>query len=144
MNATRGHLQTTCSTCGSDETCASCDADCGVCSVCGNNKYESSQFETCTNCPADCGECTVKNCLQVVTCTLGCIEFNTSPPKFSLTCVANCAAQGCPDVQYFVDEVVNCAIFNIQDIIGCPGSPLSCLQGSCGSEISACLGASCD
>ena len=111
--------------------------------MCGNDKCEAVQFETCTNCPSDCGDCELLNCLQIVTCALGCIDLGGNPPQFSFTCVANCLSKGCADVQFFVDQVLNCAIQNIEDIIDCEGSPLSCIEDACGAELSACLGASC-
>jgi hypothetical protein len=114
--------------------------------VCGNGKCEATQYETCTNCPADCGKCELLGCFQIVTCALGCIELNQDPPKFSITCVANCVAKGCADVQFFVDQTLNCAVLNINDLADCisgPGSAISCVQQYCGSEVAACLNATC-
>lgn len=114
-----------------------------MCSVCGNGKCEESEFETCTNCPKDCGECTLKNCFQIVTCALGCVQLDKDPPEFSVSCVANCVAQGCPDVQFFVDQALTCAFLNLDEIANCNGSILECAQQSCGPEMNACLGATC-
>jgi hypothetical protein len=45
--------------CNGDESCSTCEQDCGVCpqppAVCGNNKCEEG--EDCSNCAADCGAC---------------------------------------------------------------------------------------
>ncbi len=111
--------------------------------MCGNGKCEATEFETCSNCAQDCGECELLNCFQIVTCALGCVELNQNPPKFSVSCVANCVSKGCADVQFFVDEALNCAFLHIDDLSGCSGNPISCLEKSCGPELSACLGASC-
>ena len=47
--------------------------------------------------------------------TTGRCICTTTPATFafSLTCTANCIALGCANVQFFVDQVVNCAIANI-------------------------------
>ena len=95
--------------CGGVETCASCQPDCGVCSVCGNNVCEGP-FETCTNCNADCGDCDPLNCLEVVTCAFGCVDLSVDPPSFQIGCLGQCIAQGCADVQFFVQQVLDCAI----------------------------------
>ena len=117
-----------------------------MCSVCGNNKCESGKFETCTNCPKDCGECELLSCFKIVTCALGCIKLNQNPPEFSVTCVANCVSKGCADVQFFVDQALNCAFANIDEVASCidNGSPISCLEKSCGPEVQACLTAYCE
>lgn len=41
-------------TCGADESCSTCEADCGSC--CGDGTCSAD--ELCGTCPADCGECT--------------------------------------------------------------------------------------
>jgi len=58
-----------------------------------------------------------------------------------VTCVSNCVAQGCADVQFFVDQVLNCAIFALPS---CGGDIQGCLFEQCSSEIAACLGATCN
>ncbi len=125
--------------CNNGKTCASCQHDCGVCSFCGNNKCEP--FETCSNCPKDCGACTTKSCFQAFTCSIGCIKLNSNPPQVSISCVANCLAQGCADTQFFFDQAFNCAVF--KGIAQCKGPDINCLQKVCGPEIAACLGATC-
>jgi hypothetical protein len=110
--------------------------------VCGNGKCEPP-YETCSNCPQDCGACQVKGCLQVVTCALGCVQLGgMGPPMFSASCVANCVAQGCAKVQFFVDQVLNCAIQNIGQCRG-KGGVFNCIMQVCGPELSACLGSTC-
>ena len=139
-----------CSTCGDGtcngdkgETCASCQNDCGVCSVCGNNKCEPP-YETCTNCAGDCGSCTVKGCIEVVGCAFTCIDLDGFPPQFSTTCVANCVSQGCANVQFFVDQVLTCAVQAlISECLG-GGDTLQCIQEACSPEIAACIGATCN
>jgi hypothetical protein len=125
--------------CAAGETCASCQSDCGVCSVCGNNVCEGP-FETCTNCNADCGECDPLNCLEVVTCAFGCIDLMQDPPSFQLGCLGQCIAQGCADVQFFVQEFVDCAIL----AIGTCGGDFGCIQSECSNQFAACLGAFCE
>jgi hypothetical protein len=92
--------------CSGTEQCDACTQDCGVCSVCGNGVCEADEFETCSNCNADCGECDTIGCFEIVTCAIGgCIDLGGGfPPDLSLTCFANCVAQGCADVQFFVDQ----------------------------------------
>jgi hypothetical protein len=124
--------------CKGGETCASCKQDCGVCSVCPNGKCED--FETCALCPQDCGACMPKSCIEVVGCAFKCIDLTQVPPKFSLTCVANCVSQGCADVQFFVDQVLDCAI---QALPTC-GADFGCVQTECDAEVAACIGATCD
>jgi hypothetical protein len=62
-----------------------------------------------------------------------------NPPGFSVSCVANCVAQGCSDVQFFVDQVLDCAAANL---VTC-GADFGCIQSACGNEFAACLGATC-
>ncbi len=62
------------------------------------------------------------------------------PPSFSVTCVANKVALGCADVQFFIDQVLNCAVGALATCGGDPG----CIQDECDSELAACIGATCD
>jgi hypothetical protein len=119
-----------------------------VCSVCGNDRCEN--FETCSNCPDDCGPCEINNCQEVIDCTLECIDFDSLPPSFSLTCSANCTAQSCSDVQFFVDQWFNCAIGALFQCAisgdcfgGEPEDCLNCINAECEEEQSACLEAEC-
>jgi hypothetical protein len=81
--------------------------------------------------------------MDVLLCTMSCIR-----PTFSLSCAANCAAQGCADVQFFVDQAVMCIVRNIQhcDLFG-GGGPgpdlLNCFMQYCSAEFAACVGATC-
>ena len=131
--------------CNGTETCASCSSDCGVCSVCGNMKCEAP-YETCSNCAGDCGACNTTGCLQTVTCAFGCINMNggNGVPQFSATCLANCIADGCPNVQFFVDQVLNCAVGAFPMCKGQgQGQIFSCVQNLCGTAFAACFGATC-
>ncbi len=140
--------------CKNNETCASCPVDCLSCSVCGNGVCEQSAFETCSNCPGDCGQCETIGCLQMVGCVLtsggpngtGCIEFGGGGfPNVSLTCFANCVAQGCADAQQAVDQFVGCAIQHIPECIGGGGGGVfGCLQEVCGAEFAACISSNCN
>jgi hypothetical protein len=121
--------------CSPTETCASCEADCGPCDFCGDGKC-SPPYETCTNCPQDCGMCKLLGCPEELTCAFGCLNFMGNPPMISVSCIANCAADGCPAAQFFFDQVANCLLANI----GSCGPSISCLMGMCQSEIAACLG----
>jgi hypothetical protein len=112
--------------------------DCGVCSVCPNGKCED--YETCSNCPQDCGQCQPIGCIQIVMCSVGCIDMGQFPPQFSMTCVANCVAQGCADVQYFVDQVLNCMVFALPVC----GTDVGCLQTQCAAQFAACANATCN
>jgi hypothetical protein len=124
--------------CTGTENCASCKQDCGVCSVCPNGKCED--FESCAICPQDCGQCNTKSCLEVITCAFGCVDLNMFPPGVSLTCAANCIAQGCADTQFFADQVVTCIV---QNILMC-GPDFNCLQQACDAQIAACIGSKCN
>ncbi len=125
--------------CSGVEDCSSCQQDCGVCSVCGNDVCEDAEFETCVNCPADCGQCEALGCRDIVDCIFGCIEFGR-PPNISLACIGECSARGCADVQFFVDQVVECAI---QNVFGGNASGLQEVFVVCGDELNACYGVSC-
>jgi hypothetical protein len=124
--------------CLGTEDCASCDRDCGVCSVCGNGVCESDDFETCSNCAEDCGECSTVTCGEVLICSLGCLDFDSSPPQVSLTCIGGCVARACPDVAFLIDRFVNCAIGQFATC----GS-LECVQMECSAQVEACLRARC-
>jgi hypothetical protein len=107
--------------------------------VCPNNECEP--FETCAICPQDCGTCETLGCLEIVTSILTeCINLNGFPPQFSVTCVANKVALGCADVQFFIDQVLNCAVASLPLCGGDPG----CIQSECDAEFAACIGATCD
>jgi hypothetical protein len=123
--------------CGSGEDCASCSRDCGVCSVCGNSRCEPP-YETCVNCPGDCGTCEVITCDEVLFCTLGCIDFEAYPPQFSVSCIANCSARACDDVQYLVDEFIDCAVWVVID-----GGDIDSVLTECDEQVAACMGARC-
>lgn len=134
--------------CDPNETCSSCPMDCGPCSVCGNNKCEAP-YETCVNCPGDCGQCPVKSCLQELTCAVNCIGGlggggfrDGGIPNINLTCVADCAAEGCASAQYFVNQALNCFIQAL--VTGqCTSISLNCLMNACPGEIAACLADHC-
>jgi hypothetical protein len=125
-----------------NKTCISCPEDCGVCSVCGNGKCEAP-YETCTNCPQDCGMCPVLSCFKAFTCAIGCIDLMMTPPSVSVSCLANCVAEGCADTQFFFDQAFNCVIDAA--LFGDGGSchDIMCLESQCGPQIAACLGAVC-
>jgi hypothetical protein len=74
-----------------------------------------------------------------VQCAFGCIDLQQNPPQFSITCVANCVALGCADVQFFVDQVLNCAVTELPNC----GPDFGCIQQACGEEFSACINANC-
>jgi hypothetical protein len=82
------------------------------------------------------------SCLEVVGCALQCLDLQAIPPKFSVTCVANCVAKGCSDVQFFVDQVLNCVVLHIPDCGG--GGGVGCFQDKCQAEFAACIGATCN
>jgi hypothetical protein len=106
--------------------------------VCPNGVCED--FETCGICPQDCGQCQPITCFEIVTCAFQCIDLEQDPPAFSITCVANCVSQGCADVQFFVDQVLTCAVSALPNC----GGDFGCIQSECDAEIAACLGAQCN
>ncbi len=116
----------------------SCPADCGVCSVCGNDRCEEDDYENCINCPADCGACDTITCDEVLMCSLGCIDFMDMPPEFRASCLAVCMARACADVLFLVDEFLDCAIWVFFD-----GGGLEEAFLICDDEYAACMGVSC-
>jgi hypothetical protein len=98
-------------------------------------RCEPSQLEDCINCPGDCGSCPLNNCGSSLTCVFGCFDFGGGgPPAFSLSCLAGCVAQTCPDSRAYLDEVVTCTISNI----GMCSDP-SCFMTACRAPIARCL-----
>ncbi len=128
------------SRCTGVEDCASCQQDCGVCSVCGNNVCEEDEFESCVNCPADCGLCEAVTCREIVNCVFGCFNLRQRPPQISLACVGDCTARGCADVQFFVDQAVNCAV---QNAFGGGIGGIDQIFQVCAAELEACYAVSC-
>jgi hypothetical protein len=85
-----------------------------------------------------------QTCLEVVGCAVKCIDLQMNPPGFSVTCVANCVAQGCSDVQFFVDQVLNCVVAHLPECIGGGGGGgIGCFMDKCQSQFAACIGANC-
>jgi hypothetical protein len=124
------------------ETCASCEQDCGPCSVCGNGVCQAP-YETCTNCPQDCGECTTQpvDCIEAVMCAFQCF----SGGQIMASCVANCLSTACANAQYFVDQVLDCAFENVATCFkGGTGGIATCLMNACPNQIAACIGSQCD
>jgi hypothetical protein len=87
---------------------------------------------------------TVHNCIEAVTCIFMQINTSTNPPSFNFTGVAQCAAEACADAQFFINQVLNCAISNIGTCFGQGGGGIvGCLMNECGMQISACIGSTC-
>lgn len=136
--------------CSGNETCASCEADCGPCSVCGNGKCEPP-YETCINCPTDCGTCVTKDCLQSVTCLIGCIGglggggggLRDGGVGNVLLCTTNCVSEACPKAQYFVSSLADCFIGAILSGTCGMGVNINCLMQQCQSQVTACLDSHC-
>ena len=125
------------------ETCASCPEDCGVCDFCGNGKCEAP-YETCVNCTQDCGSCPTISCSQELMCALKCFDLMSNPPMFSLTCVGDCTAEGCPSAGYLVDQAVQCFIDSIDPGGACQGMfSINCLLNACMGQVAACLAQHC-
>lgn len=124
-----------------NEDCASCPHDCGSCSVCGNGKCEDAAYESCSNCRQDCGDCQTLGCQAMFTCAIKCINFDSSPPGFSVACIGNCVSLGCADAQSFFDTAIQCVVEKA--VGGDCGRDFSCYEKACGAEIGACIGARC-
>jgi hypothetical protein len=100
---------------------------------------EADEFETCSNCSTDCGACQTQGCGQVLACAFRCFDFGGGGfPNVSVSCVANCVALGCPNVQFFVDQFFGCALDNIGEC-----DSISCIMRECREEAQACLMATC-
>lgn len=72
-----------------DETCATCEADCGPCEQegCGDGTCSAAEGEDCDSCPTDCGAC--------VTCGDGVCD---EPVEDCDLCADDCGACACePD-----------------------------------------------
>jgi hypothetical protein len=80
----------------------------------------------------------VRNCSAGLTCAFGCFDFSGGGgiPGIGLTCLSSCIASVCADGQFFLQQVIDCAI---GAFIGGTCSDISCVQTQCGSQISACL-----
>jgi hypothetical protein len=74
-----------------------------------------------------------------VECSLKCVDFMAQPPQFDFACVTDCVSQGCADARFFVNQVLSCAAANF----GTCGTNVSCIQMTCSTQVSACLGATC-
>lgn len=87
--------------------------------------------------------CPLRSCGQSLVCLFGCFSFGGGGggiPSFSISCLADCAAQTCADARVFLDNVTNCAIMSLPMCAGGGGGGgLSCIMSACGSEIRACL-----
>src|SRR5688572_2903217 len=44
-------------TCNPNESCTTCEVDCGLCAGCGDASCDAAGGETCANCVVDCGVC---------------------------------------------------------------------------------------
>jgi hypothetical protein len=98
-------------------------------------------FETCANCPRDCGECPVRTCSAGITCVFGCFAGGGGGvPRFDFACITECVASVCPDGQFFLNQVINCAI---GAFAGGRCSDVACVMRECSSEIRACLTSGC-
>jgi hypothetical protein len=108
--------------------------------VCGNGKCEAP-YEDCSNCATDCGPCVVTNCLDTLTCALGCISGGGSGGTGfpSISCIIDCGASACANVKFFFDQVVGCIAMNF---VSCR-TDVNCYRTACSTEINACLGAVC-
>jgi hypothetical protein len=60
------------------------------------------------------------------------------PPEFSASCLANCMARACADVQFLVDQFLDCAIW-----VFIEGGGLEEAFAVCDAEWAACTGATC-
>ena len=80
--------------------------------------------------------CTLLGCPEMLTCSLQCIDLMMTPPSFSISCVGDCVARGCPAASYLFDQVFDCFVANIATC----GASISCLMTTCQAQVSVCLG----
>jgi len=131
-------------TCGTDETCASCVADCGACDPCGDGTCAAT--EDCASCEADCGACDPCGdgvCGSDETCTSceadcgaceGCGDGVCGSDETCTSCAVDCGVcEGCGDGQCAADE--SCESCSV-DCGACEG----CGDGVCadGESCSTC------
>jgi len=136
-------------TCQSNETCASCPQDCGSCDSCGNGVCQAP-LETCVNCPADCGQCPVHDCLQELTCAIGCFSgmgggdgcFSGGISGATLVWSVDCIAQGCPTGNLLAGDAVSCIIGALTGG-QCMGFSIGCLMSACSAQFTACFSQHC-
>lgn len=67
-----------------------------------------------------------------------CLDLSTDPPDFSVSCIGHCTATACADVQFLIDQIVDCAIW-----VFILGGELEDVLDECSEEVSACLEATC-
>jgi len=97
-------------------------------------------FETCSNCTSDCGPCPERNCSAGLICVFGCFDFGGGGgggipiPMFS--CLSSCLASVCADGQFFLQQVIDCAVGSF---IGGECRDIDCVRRECSSEVMACL-----
>jgi uncharacterized repeat protein (TIGR01451 family) len=98
-------IEATCgdAVCSGDETCNTCESDCGVCEeeevlpVCGDNQCNGE--ETCDTCESDCGVCEEEEVLPV------CGDNQCNGEETCTTCVGDCGI--CPALPVCGDNQCN-------------------------------------
>lgn len=112
-------------TCAADETCLSCEFDCGLCDTCGDGTCDDGAGEDCSNCAADCGLCS--------SCGDGACDAAAGEDCGS--CVTDCGVCAtCGDAV--------CAAASGEDCTSCPDDCHAC--ASCGNgECEAFMGEDC-
>jgi len=90
-------------------------------------------FETCSNCTRDCGACPERSCSDGLFCAFGCFGGGGIP---SIGCLTSCVSSVCADGQFFLQQVIDCAV---GAFIDGTCSDVDCVRRECGSEVMACL-----
>jgi hypothetical protein len=77
--------------------------------------------------------------MDVLFCVLEYLDPEAMPPISCLSCVANCLATACPDVQSLIDQLIfDCAVWVL---IG--GGDIDDVLADCSEYVDACVGMSC-
>ena len=98
--------------------------------------------------------CKVENCIQAVTCSIGCFSDGIMTPDL-LGCIDMCLGGACANALNAANNVINCAVANCLMFGGGGGGDgggggggggggvLNCLMMDCPNQLESCFDTSC-